>query len=284
MRSALNANTFFATVALARQNTRALILVVEGDDDYFIAKEHVNDQDILLIAGVGGKAAVLDAAEKAERRHVTGVRFIVDVDWDRFTQPTRRYPSNVVPSKHHDAVIDIVMVSAGLVDRVIDSHSRSARRRGVEFDTPTAREDAVKLAAQLAPLRIVNERNTLGLNLAGFPFGRLSTLTPTPDELAQIAVNRSQTTLTASELAATVAGEIAHVGTDQDLLVGDHDFFRALARVLQDRGVTAGADSLWTAFLAGLLCANLGATDWYREIVAWGQSNNRDSFACPCAA
>lgn len=286
MRSALNVNTVFATVAMARQGSSSLILVVEGDDDHFIVKDHVNGHDVLLIAGEG-RPLVLGAAVEADRHALRGIRFMIDVDYDPFVNPTVMYPPNVITSIHHDVVMDIVHVSTSLMDRVIDSHSRAARRRAenpATFDTPLAREDALLLAAFVAPLRIVNDRKVLELNLKDFPFGELPAKSPTNADVAELAIRRSKTEMSTYELEAEISAETSHLLSGTAFLVGDHDFFRALARVLKFRGVNAGADSMWTAFLAGLTCSNLSATSWYQELDAWGAANSRSTFACPCAA
>lgn len=283
MRGAINASTIFGTIVMARQGSSSLILVIEGDDDHFLIDSHVNDGDVILIGG-NGRPKLLEAAEKAERRGIRGVRFLVDVDYDRFARPTDQFPANVIASKHHDAVMDLIMANIGLLDRVIDSHSRSARRRGVQFDTPAAREAAFELAATVAPLRIVNERAGHNLTLKKFPFGDLPSISPTAIELAQAAIKRSATTVTDVDLAAQITAEHSHLGLDKAVLVGDHDLFRALSRVLREYGVTAVADSMWTAFLPGVMCAELAGTDWYREVEAWGAANARTTFTCPCAA
>lgn len=48
MRGAITPTTIFGTVAMARQGSSSLILVVEGDDDHFMIKEHINDGDVVL--------------------------------------------------------------------------------------------------------------------------------------------------------------------------------------------------------------------------------------------
>jgi len=80
-----------------------------------------------------------------------------------------------------------------------------------------------------------------------------------------------------------IAGDQSHKAAELSVLVGDHDLFKALAKVLDHHGVKAGAESMWTAFMTGLSCAHLPATDWYQELAAWGTANMRETFVCPCA-
>ncbi|MEV7619132.1 hypothetical protein AB0N59_03235 [Microbacterium sp. NPDC089321] len=285
MRSALNANTFYNTVALARQNVRTLILVVEGDDDHLLVKRHVNDEDVLLIAGVGGKPVVLDAARIAERRNLRGVRFMIDIDYDPFTSPTLRYPANVIESKNHDAIMDVLIIAGDLIEWVMEAYARSSLRSGAWLDTSKAREDAYVLAASVAPLRVANDRHQYGLKLSKFPFGQLPNAQPGPADLARLVVMRSGNTRTQADVEADIIAEATHLGTDHVRLVGDHDYFRALAKVLQLAGVTGvTAENLWTGVLVAIACVHLGATDWYQRLSEWGAANSRATFTCPCAA
>ncbi|MFB7250553.1 hypothetical protein [Microbacterium sp. NPDC056234] len=198
--------------------------------------------------------------------------------------PTREYPSTVVTSTGHDAFADMAVQGTALLDRVIDSHSRAGRRNGAVFDTSHVRERAFDLAASVAPLRIANENHDYGLNLRGFPFGRIPSLPATEEMLANLAIQRSGTPLTAEALAEDIKEEAARLEVGPGLLIGDHDLFGALSRVLRDYGVTAGAETMSASFIAGLLCAHLGVTDWYQDLDEWGRRNSRLTFSCPCAA
>lgn len=282
MRSALNSTTLFGTVLMARQASASLILIVEGQDDYSLLKHHVNERDVLLIAGSGGKVKLIEAAKIAMQRFIHGVRFLIDADYDRFTQPTASYPPNVIPSTGHDVVMDVVRSGENLLDRVIDAHSRSAVRGGSVFTSLEVREAALDLAASIAPLRILSELRGYGLNLQSFPFGKLSSVPATDHEIASLSIERSGTALTVDELVDGMRAEERHLGTVRDALVGDHDYFRALARVLRTHGVSAGHAVLWTSFLAGTLCAHLAATEWFRALSSWGEANSREVFKCPC--
>lgn len=283
MRGAITPTTIFGTVAMARQGSSSLILVVEGDDDHFMIRDHINVSDVVLIGG-NGRPKVLEAAAKAERRGVRGVRFLVDADYDRFTQPTSSYPSNVVVSKHHDAMVDVVLMNPSVLDRVIASYGRSVERRGGSLDVAAVRAEAITLAGAVAPLRVVNERMGHNLNLRDFPFGRLASTTPTDAELAALAVERSDTAITAAQLEVDIAGQRSHVGADIAVLIGDHDLFRALARVLSDHGVSIRPDFLWSGFMSAVSCRELYLVAWYQELVGWGAANSHSTFNCQLVA
>ncbi|MFK4836948.1 hypothetical protein ACI3KY_14585 [Microbacterium sp. ZW T2_14] len=284
MRSALTGETLFATVLLTRQATSELILVVEGDDDHFLFEAHINEHDVRLVRGTGGKSNVLHAAALAEQQRLRGVRFFVDSDFDALASPPVRYPENVTSSSNHDVLMDVLLAGQVLLHRVIDTHSRAARMAGTTFSTSDVREQAFALAAAMVPLRIANETEQWELRLRDFPLGNVSSLPVSETELAAIAIGRSSTALAVETITSGTARIADRLPQQHDQFVGDHDFFSALSRVLRDHGVTAGARSLLTAFLAGLLCAHLGATDWYRDLVGWGETHGRMTFSCPCAA
>lgn len=283
MKEALTATTLFGTVVMARQGSNALLLVTEGRDDHFALSQHIDDRHLVLIAGTGGKENVLHAAALTEERDVQGVRFLVDADYDLFVGGPRNYPANVILSDYHDVMIDLVIGSPVLLNRVIDSHSRAARSAGSTFSTDGARGAAFELASSIAPIRIINERESLQLNLRDFPFGSLNNLRPTPLELATIAIGRSPSQMAPNNLAGKVDVETSHRGVTNDRLCGDHDFFRALARVLKEHRVMATPEALFNSFLAGMLCEHLAACGWHRDIVSWATQAGVSAFRCPCA-
>lgn len=284
MRQALTGSTLYATVLLARQATQQLILVIEGADDDFVLKQHLNEKDVLTIPSNGGKRGALQAAKLASEQSLNGVRFLIDADYDQYLPSRSEYPENVTSSRGHDMFADMLFVGPNLLERVIESHSRSGRRNGATFDAADVRTQAVALAAAMAPLRLANQLHSYGLNLRGFPFGKIASLPAGDEALAKIAIDRSETPLLPSTLAAAMFEAGTRLSEEKALVVGDHDLFGALSRVLREYGVSAGSDAMAASFLAGLLCAHLGATDWYRELVDWGVLNSRIFFACPCAA
>ena len=283
MKEALNENTLFNTLAMARQNVASLILVVEGEDDYFLLKAHHNSADLLLIPG-RGRPTTLATAELADKRGLAGVRFLVDSDYDRFSSTAQAHPSNVLFSTHHDLIMDALLADVQTFNRLIAAYARGAERRGIEVDVDLIRRRAFALAASVAPFRIVNERNSLELNLAKFPFGKVASMSPTQTELATLVIERTNTALTVDLLVGEIGQERAHHDSPVELLVGDHDLFRALARVLREHGATATADALFTSFLAAVTCAQVMATNWYETVMNWGRRNSRTPFLCPCAA
>jgi hypothetical protein len=284
MREALNVNTVFNSIAMVRGEITKLLLVVEGEDDYFVLKKH-ESSDLRVLPGSGGRVNVIEAAALVERYAMKGIKFLADFDYDRFVHPSRSYPADLLLSNHHDVFMDMIIDGPSLVEHVIEIHTRSNERSTkTPISAADVRAEAMELAARIAPLRIVNERHDLRLNLEKFPFGSLRTIEPDAGEFARLAISRSNTNLTEAELVTQIQGETSHLIAEQNILVGDHDFFRAIARVLKKHGVSASDKSLFDTFLGTITCLQILQTEWYRQIAEWGDLNRRTTFTCQRAA
>lgn len=283
MRESLNSNTLFNTIAMVRQDANAIVLVVEGDDDQFVLKRHSSDQMYVLL-GVGGRPGVLAAAEIAERRRLNGVRFLVDADYSSLFESKAVFPKNVILSHHHDLFMDMVHLGSAIVDRVVDTHARSLTRRNQAApDAAVVRAQATALAAKVALARIANERKGLGLNLQRFPFGKLP-LEPTSADIARLIWGRSKTSLSIEDLVSEIEAESANIKVEDRYVVGDHDFFSALARVLEKCGVSGpSSEQLTSSFISALTCEILMSADWYSAISSWSESYGSIAFSCPCS-
>lgn len=282
MKEMLSRQTLFNTVAMIHMESRALILVVEGEDDHFILRPHAT-QELLIVCGYG-RPSVLGAAHLAEVARLERVAFLVDADYDRFG-PKRSYPSAVIVSENHDLVIDLIMASTTVIDRVIEAHARSACRHGnATLDPADMRLQALDLASRVALLRVVNERDRLNLNLARYPFGRLTSTSPSYEEIARLAVERSRDNCDPVAVAQEMQ-LIEQWAAPAAALPGDHDFFGALARVLSDNcAANITARSLEAGYLGAISCATLAGTPWFQRVGGWSSSRDAHAFSCPCAA
>jgi len=285
MRESLNSNTLFNMLAMIRAESMRPILVVEGDDDLFLIKPHVHERTH-LIKGTGGKLAVLMSARLADTNRLSGVLFLIDSDFDSVLGENRPYPAAVASSTHHDVIMDTLLVNRPILIRVIEAHCRHASRR-IKTDVNFAAllEDALELAARIAHLRIVNQRDELGLILRDFPFGLMKAISPEPVEIARLALTRSKSSVTLADLAQKLEESIARSDYESVHIIGDHDLFRALSRVLSLNGITGiGADQIWTSTLAAIQCEHLMKTPWFLAINTWSATQEEPGFKCPCAA
>lgn len=283
MKDSLNSNTLFNTVAMMRPECNSLILVAEGDDDCFVLQRH-KSPDLEVVNGVGGKSSVLVAAELAVANSVSGVVFLVDADYDRIVDIHHDYPSNVIPSVRHDFFMDIVFHASHVVEQVIETHTRAAPRRGrIHVDASRIHEQAMQLATQVAPFRIVNAKKDLGLRLSNFPFGAVRADPAGLREFAEVIIGRSNTGFSTEDLLIEISSEESLTGVADVFLVGDHDYFGALARVL-DREDLANVkpEVLFSSFLAAIRCTELMSTEWHSSLSDWAADYDRSAFACPC--
>lgn len=261
------------------------ILVVEGDDDLFLIKPHLSD-GVLLIKGTGGKRGVLDAARTSDSHRLEHILFFVDLDFDQVLGQNQPYPSSVRSSTHHDVIMDTIIVNRQVLERVIEVHSRHhARKMRTDISVSDCLESALSLAGHVACLRLANHRDGLGLNLRDFPFGAMVSITPSSAEIAQLALARSDAEITLEDLTSKIEVEAANHAHLHHKIVGDHDLFRATARVLAYRGVAGvSADHIWTATLAALHCKHIMNTSWFATINSWAAASGQLAMKCPCPA
>lgn len=281
MREFLSKNTLLSTLLMAGAASDRIILVVEGEDDLHVLKRHVAG-DIMLIPGVGGRRGLLEAAESADRMRWCRVRFLIDSDLDQIVSEAEARPELVVATQSHDLFMDLVNGSSHLLRYVIETHSRATVRRGVDVSAEGALADAKSLAKKLTALRVANERGGWGLTFAKFPFGALSSRLASLEDMAEVVIKRSQVPMQASELVSVADDVLSDSSIDLELLVGDHDFFGALAMSLRCHSVKGvSQDQLLSSFMAGIQCRAVQRTEWFKDLVKWAAGLGKAAFECP---
>lgn len=271
------------------KESRSLLLVVEGPDDQDALKDHCS-ADLHLMAGTGGRAQVLRAAELADSRGLKGVRFLVDHDYDSFSGDSDMGDlANVFISEHHDLFMDLIAAEPDALQRVIYSHTRAARRRPIRPGKKTIpgeeiiEENARSLAAQLAAVRIVNARNNLELDFTRFSFGGLNVAEFDVESIAKIVCVRSAAACDHDFVvkeAQSAQEEIRGLSS----VVGDHDLFHAISRVLKRYDVNVSAETLLSSFLVAFSCVAVAALSWFTDVQAWCAQNSRAGMTCAAAS
>jgi hypothetical protein len=287
MREFLTENTLFNTVAMYIAESASLLLVVEGDDDHLALKSHTSE-DLELLAGTGGREQVLRTASLARLRALSGVRFLVDRDYDAYIKPSGSVLDNVTVSTRHDLFMDLMSNDPTLIDRLIDTYLDIARRRGKGgkglANVPSlaaVKNESFLLSAALAAVRIVDAKNGLGLDFRRFSFGELAIRDFSVRGVARIVLERNGYD---DDGVADLIGDAVEVYLEitaaGDPPVGDHDFFSALARVLKRLRIAVRAETLHRAFIVGVACRAIYPANWYVEIQQWCALNRRDGFTC----
>jgi hypothetical protein len=214
------------------------------------------------------------------------VYFLVDSDYDRFIAPQLPYGEKVISSDGHDLVMDLVFVDRSVMHRVLESHSRGYQHpTGLPFDAEDLMRRGLKLAMPVGVLRMLSVENGWGLRLRDFPFGKLPSTEPDAAEILEVALRRSPPDPDRAELTASnFADSIEKYKNQASSLVGDHDFFAAVARVLSDDGWTSvKSDNLVASFLAATHCLSISRTEWFKDLANRAIADSGQScFDCPC--
>ncbi|NKR68695.1 hypothetical protein GS536_11500 [Rhodococcus hoagii] len=280
----LNANTIFNTIAMLRPERDGVFLVVEGSDDQYTVKRHVDDDAVTVLCGLGGKPDLLSASAKVDQHGTPQVYFLIDSDYDKFIPPEAEYGKTVIASDGHDLVMDLVLIDRSIIHRVIDSHTRGHSRGGESIDAADVLTKAIDLALPVGVLRMLSVENGWGLNLRDYPFGRLKSTPPDLAEIVEIAVERSAPVADEASILPALTYAMTSYRTHATAIVGDHDCFSAIARVMCDRGFKkAGADHLSSSFLAAVGCNSLNRTSWFTSMSDRIAADTGGScFICPC--
>ena len=284
MQEYLNENTLYATLAMYLSESDSLLLVVEGPDDHLMLKNHCSPE-LRLIAGTGGRGQVLRTAELALKRNLRRVRFLVDRDYDHFTETACINLENVFVSEEHDCFLDVSTSEPALLTRVIEVHTASARRRpgmgGSIPDPEQIRADSIALAAHLVAVRVVDARRNLSLDFKKFSFGGLNVSQFDVSAIAEIILTRSEYSGDdAEEIIKEAIQTHAEVTALPQVPVGDHDLFSAVARILKRFKVAVSDDVLQRGFILAVSCSALSRTRWFRSIQDWCASESRVGFTC----
>lgn len=281
----LNSDTLFNTIAMLRPERESVILVTEGCDDSYAINRHVDDS-VTVLSGLGGKNDLVEASLRIDHESIRLTYFLVDSDYDRFTNTKPNYGRQVISSDGHDFVMDLVLVDRSVIFRVIESHARGRMSVIASLkDTSELVTNSIELASFVGLLRLISADHGLQLNLRDFPFGRLKSLPASASEIVELALDRSRPIEWAADRLTELLENATREYRSNTLeLVGDHDFFSAVARVMKDADYgKVSASVLASSFLAATHCSSLARTHWFRELARRSESDSGSScFTCPC--
>lgn len=288
MKEYLNQNTLFITVKMYVQESSQLLLVVEGDDDHLVLKEHCT-ANLRLIAGVGGRENVLRAAALARAQEVRRVRFLIDRDYDDYKCLPDAYGDNVYVSKGHDIFMDLYANDSHLFRRVIDVHTARTVRRPKHGkiaaapvpDSTIIAEKSLALATHLAAVRIVDARRNLNLDFKRFSFGALTVGDFNIRAIArEMIVRRGYEFDDPERIIDECVAVREEIDGKQAASVGDHDLFSALARVLRQFRISVSDETLQDSFIMGISCSSIRSDGWFMDVQSWCAEHSRTGFDC----
>ncbi|SKR49111.1 Uncharacterised protein [Mycobacteroides abscessus subsp. massiliense] len=267
---------------MLRSGTSGLILVVEGSDDRHVIERHVDDS-VTVLCGQAGKQELVEAALLIDERQVSRVRCLIDRDYDGSTDQTLPLAECIVTSTNHDVVMDLVLIDRSVIYRVINAHTRGSDASSRSFAEQVV-SDALTVAARVGALRMLSVQNNWELNMSSFPFGRFDSARPNPQAVVELALSRSRPGPKRTPVLRELRAALKTQADQLHALVGDHDFFGAVAHLLRSSGFTSvGESALAASFFAAVDCPAIMKTDWYAEVTSWStEVAGVPSFMCPC--
>lgn len=273
MRECLNENTLFNTVAMLLDEVEGLYLVLEGPHDHLLL-EGFQTTGLHMLPASGGRPQVLSAARLALDRGLSRARFLVDRDYDRFSGSTEADLENVFVTDHHDCFLDLLYVDRTIMRRVIDVHCATARRNGnqtlVVPKSQTIEEEAFGLGSKLAAARVVDAQRGLNLDFKRFKFGEINPEEFDVEDIAkEVLIRNRYSEDDFDEIVSDISFAHAEILAMDHSPIGDHDFFRALAKVMQKYGAYIKDGDLQRSFILKVTWRALSGTGWYRSVQRW---------------
>jgi hypothetical protein len=236
-----------------------------------------------------GKESVVRAIELADQEGLQAVVGIVDQNWTSVLY-AKVESENLIYTDLYDLDATIVFVG-GVFRRLVSSHcerekvERHLERIGESDPLAIPR----KIAEHIGVLRLVSQRDDLGLALRRFPVEAIVSRDCASVEvtkLVKVAVKRtSDPPVTEAELEQRLRSEL-EAPRDPARYCSGHDFFAAFGLVVRERWGRSGigADQLARAARAALGCAELARTELFAGVRRWEERTGRRVWDCPLTA
>jgi hypothetical protein len=177
---------------MLRSQRRGVFVLVEGESDVRLFKRLLDPRTCELLA-VHGKANVLGAIALLDGDTFPGVLALVDADRDRVTGELPA-GNNVLLTDTCD--LESMLIESPAFDKVLTELGSETKIKGFEASTGCGvRERLVEIVRPLGALRLVSERETLGLDFKELAFGDFVTrkdLVLDPAQMVTTVKNKSQ--------------------------------------------------------------------------------------------
>lgn len=280
MKEALGPTALANLIRMIRSESPNPILVVEGEDDKFVVEPHLDSQVRVLPGNIGKSSIILAAKELSVER----LFFLLDRDLDDvILAEGTEFPKNVIRSNSHDLLMDLVSADSTYLERAVRALTRKANQQSEEQSSAqTLIDKSFDLAWCLVPVRIANQRRRFGIRLRDFPYGALSSVSPTWEEVARTAAFKRSREVSLPILLEAIESERTAALKLGRQLVGDHDFFGAVSRVLRESGADKiTREHVETAFLSTVDCTLVAKAKWSAELGSLMQEQGIQAFDCP---
>lgn len=262
-----------------------LVLMLEGPNDRKLLSTFT-DSSVYLFVGSGGKEGVLKTAQQIYSRGISRAAFVVDRDYDDFSDNIITYPPNAIVSEHHDCFIDIAESNFDSLARVTTLMlSNSNHVTLAPHDDPYALgqevvDSAVRLAFHKAIVRIVAAQLSIDFNFAKFSFFSYShdevTAALIYNDLARCY--RGAKVLPEDPLT-LLQQTVEEVKTLPFIPIGDHDLIEAIRSILkQDYSICHNETHFRDAFILTLQSASLLKARWCNDLITWSKQFDVELF------
>ena len=292
-----NENIFINEIRMMQSKKGDVILVVEGKEDKSILQYHTNSDHVNILYS-HGKHKALAGARHIHDKKISGVFFLVDLDYDDISVLKQEFPS-VIFSTSHDLFMDVIISNIDIICRVIsfllmgvlDGKNEAeidAFKSAVKFF-----KEAVDLSNRVAVVSLKSCANNLKLKTRDFPFGALKSINPSNEEIAElIQVRSSDSSMSIESIAdlippSRIDGEKSlSIDEVRGILsrVGDHNFISSLCKVMSHyyRDTSRyGEKHIRSSFLAAISCECLEKVGWFRDLHHKLSAIDIEIFSCP---
>jgi len=281
MRQWLTGEDLVNWLVMLRTSDSRTYLVLEGPTDCQALDPHIA-ADAALSFPAHSKSVATRAIEIVDQRGLKRILAILDRDWVDMLTPAIA-SNNVVYTDMHD--LDATIAFAGAVlDRVIVAHSnRDARVAHLQSTGRGATELVAFIACTVGVLRLVSERDRLGISCRDFPVQE--TLSAAHDgvdlhRLAVVAVGRSEHTIVSeTDLVARIEAELPGVLEPRRICDG-HDVAMTVSTLVRYWGGTGSRTVIEQAMRSALSCAELQLTSLFDDVTAWSQRAGATVWSC----
>lgn len=285
-----NPNSLYNEVVMLLESGRRVILT-EGDVDFDILKPHMHE-DTSLVKGEGGRECVLRVADRIYDRGYLDALSLVDKDFEGVLKFPRTFSANVLPSECHDFVMDLIkacpMLLRLVLEQILNRERRSTKSKvRAEVTSEELIESAVDYALIMSAVRIysLDNRRDWDLTVPIFStFGRtIATVSQVVEKILQIN-GQSIDVVDIGSIVEDVEGALSSLSRNKFALVGDHDFFDALAAVCRNEGIRASSKDLSERVVGAIRCDVMFNVFWFSEIQRWCHARDLKGMRCPCGA
>lgn len=281
MKKWLTGEDLFNWMSMLRTTDQRTFVVLEGPTDCQALDPHVADVTAATFPA-HSKSVAKRALELIDDREMERVLVVLDRDWVDVLEA--RVPSpNVVYTDDYD--LDATILFAGdVLGRVVSTHS-DRDQRDAHLGTAGATPDALiaELAGTVGLLRFASERDRLGMRCGGFPLHQAIASSHDRVDLQQfavIAVGRSAHRTVGEAAVVTIVERERQSATDLRWFCNGHDLASGLSSLITRWGGSTSRLGVEQAVRSTLSCADLKATQLYRDVLAWSSSVGTAIWSC----